>query len=109
MASTAKGLAQGQLAASSGALFTATARTTITAMTLHNASAADRTFGLWVVRSGGSANDTAEVDANKSILIDESKSADTIIGHTLEVGDAIHGIASAATSVSYLISGLVHS
>ncbi len=109
MPSIAKRLATAQLAIASAALYTATARTTITAFTLHNASASDRTFGLWLVPSSASATDANELYATASILVDETKIADGMIGQTLEIGDAIHGIASAATSVTYSISGVVHS
>jgi hypothetical protein len=109
MPSRANRLATAQLAAAAAALYTATARVTITAFTVHNASAADRTFGLWLVPSGASATDANELYAATSILVDETKIADGMIGQTLEIGDAIHGIASAATSVTYSISGLVHS
>jgi hypothetical protein len=109
MASQARRLATAQLASSSAALYTATARVTITAFTVHNASAADRTYGLWIVPSGSTAVDATEAYANASILVDQTQIADGIIGQTLEIGDAIHGIASAATSVTYFISGMVHS
>lgn len=109
MASQARRLETAQLAIASAALYTATARVTITAFTLHNASAADRTYGLWLVPSGSTAVDATEAYANESILIDQTKIADGMIGQTLEIGDAVHGIASAATSVTYFISGMVHS
>jgi hypothetical protein len=109
MASRANRLATAQLAIATAELYAATARTTITAFTLHNASGASRTYGLWLVPSGASATDANELYAAKSILVDETQIADGMIGQTLEIGDAIHGIASAATSVTYSISGLVHS
>jgi hypothetical protein len=109
MPSTARRLAIGQLPSSAGAIYTATARVTITALTIHNPSAADRTYGLWLVPSAGSATDANEVYAAASVLVDETKIADGMIGQTLDIGDAIHGIASAATSVTYIISGMVHS
>lgn len=109
MASLAKRLATAQLANAAAALYTATARVTITAFTLHNASAADRTFGLWLVPASASATDANELYASASILVDETKIADGMIGQTLEIGDSVHGVCSAATSVTYSISGLVHS
>lgn len=109
MASNARRLATSQLAIASAALYTAAARVTITAFTLHNTSASDRTYGLWLVPSGASATDANELHSAVSILVDETKIADGLIGQTLEIGDAVHGIASAATSVTYSISGLVHS
>jgi hypothetical protein len=109
MATVARNLAHGQLPAASAALYTASvARVTITAFLLHNASAADRTWSLWRVPSGASATDANEVYANQPILIDKTEGADYLLGQTLEVGDAIHGVASAASSVTYSISGLVH-
>lgn len=109
MPSSPQRLANGQLGTSSGALYTADAKVTITAATMNNPTGSNRTFGLWIVPASSSASDSNSAQTDESILAKQNKSADALIGQVLYSGDAIHGIANGANAVTYIISGMVHS
>ncbi len=108
MASTLKRLATGQLPNASAALYTSSTsnvRAQIVAFTLTNPTAGALTFSVWIVPSGSTAVDATVVYDGASIAAGEALILDKMIGHALNSGDAIHGVASSATSLTYHISG----
>ena len=108
MASTAKRLATGQLPNASAALYTASTsniRAQVIAATLSNPTAGALTFSIWLVPSGSSATDATVIYDGASLAAGEVVVLDKLIGHVLNSGDAIHGVASSATSLTYHISG----
>jgi len=102
MTLTAKQLADGQLAASAAALYTAPASTTtyIKTITLDNTGAGANTCQLWLTPSGGTARRLAYVtlQANESFTMGSSLALDT--------GDAISGAATNANEVDYTVHGV---
>lgn len=108
MASSAKRLASGQLPSSSAALYaasTSNVRAQVIAATLTNTTAGALTFSLWLVPSSGSATDANVIYDGASIAAGDALVLDKLIGHVLNSGDGIHGVASSATSLTYHISG----
>lgn len=82
--------------------YTATTRTIIDKCSSYGVAVADLTIKL--VPSGGAAA-TANIVEKKTHALAESHSWPGIVGHTLEVGDFISVLASAAASVNLRISG----
>jgi hypothetical protein len=106
MASTPKRLATGQLPSSSAALFTSTnIRTQIIAATLSNPTAGALTYSFWIVPASSSATDATIVHDAVSLAAGTSVILSELIGHVLNAGDAVHGLASSATSLTYHFSG----
>lgn len=106
MARTAKNLAQGQLAAASAAIFTATTTTIITGLTLTNSDDSSAfTANLYFVENGASVSDAKLFLNDKSLAAKETLDLATL--PILDAGDAIHGDASSASEINYLISGVV--
>lgn len=95
----------GQPSNSAAAIITASKPETIAAATVSNPTGGAVTLTLWIVPSGGSASDA-------NILYDEHSVATTtepvglsgLVGQTLNSGDALHAVASAATSLTLHIS-----
>lgn len=108
MATTPTRIATGQLPAASAALYTATnVRAQIVAASITNPSAGARLYTFWIVPSAASATDANIVYDAESIGIQEGLTLDRLIGHMLNPGDSIHGLADAATSVTYHLSASV--
>jgi|DEB0MinimDraft_6_1074348.scaffolds.fasta_scaffold03761_5 hypothetical protein len=108
MARTAKNLAQGQLAASTGAIYTAPAGTTVivTGITLTNSDDASAfTANLYFVENGSAAADAKLFLNDKSLAAKETVDLATL--PILDAGDAIHGDASSASKINYLLSGVL--
>lgn len=106
MASTPLRLATGQLPSSSAALYTSTnLKTQVIAATLINPTAGALTYSIWLVPSAGSATDATVVYDTVSIAAGETVALTDLVGHMLNSGDAIHGVASSATSLTYHLSG----
>jgi len=96
-------LADGQLAAAAGDLYTASGDEYITTIILTNASAASRTVNVYV-QDAGSGVDRRIIP--KDMVMSEG---DTLFMTELKIslnnGDKIRGDADAATSVDYVIWG----
>jgi len=108
MARTAKNLAQGQLAASTAAIYTAPASTTviITGLTLTNSDDATAyAANLYFVENGSAASDAKLFLNDKSVAAKETVDLATL--PILDAGDAIHGDAASASKINYLLSGVL--
>jgi len=100
MAITAKQLADGQLPAAQGDLYTSTGVITyIVSIVLHNTNTTTENCTLWVLPSGGTARVIAyvELGADETFYFNERR--------TLDSGDKIQGDATNATQVDYSIDG----
>lgn len=110
-------LYRGQLAASSGTLYTAPAAFTVAnpvglnpkaeiqEIWICNTDSSARTFTLYTIENGGSAADNRAIYKNKSIAANETIriSEGKLI---LEAGDTIRGLADSANLVTVTISGV---
>jgi len=109
MATTGKRLVGGaQLTTSATTYYTAppSTKARIDAMTLTNTSAAAVTVTLHLVPAGGTAGDGNIILKAKSIGAGESYPVREALGHWLEPGGTIQALASAATSVTLVASGV---
>lgn len=109
MAITGKRMVAGsQLTASAATYYTvgASTRAQIQAMTITNRNASSRTVTIHLVPSGGTADDTNIILAAKSLAQNESYKVIEAIGQWLEAGGTIQALASAATSVNLVASGI---
>lgn len=101
---TIKSLADGQLAAAKGTLYTcpASTQTIIKTITLVNTDTSARDVNLYVKPSGGTSRRVIPKDMEIGIaymmVYDDEL--------TLEAGDLIEGDAAAATVVDYVINGV---
>ncbi len=107
MAVTPKGLiASQQLTGSNATYYTATnVRTIIDKMTLCNTTAGAITATIDLVDSGGSAGATERIISARSIAAGETYTCPEAVGHILNPGDTIQGLASSATSITIRASG----
>ena len=107
MAIAIKSLADGQLAAAIGDLYTvpASTQTIIKTISLVNTDTVTRTVNLYVTPSGGTARRI--IPKNMSLASGYLLEYDQEI--TLEAADKIRGDASAATVVDFVISGVEES
>lgn len=112
--SYAKNGGRGQLAGTTGTLYTAPSVTTPTGATqgalldhiiLCNTDASDRTATIYIVESGGSAA------ANRAVLSAATvKAGQTIViefgpnGCPLDSGETVQGLASSASKITYRLS-----
>lgn len=101
MPTTPQILANGQLPSSKGTLFTATASTIVRLMTAVHVSGATQTIVFYVKKAAGVSRvvSRAEIAANEFAVDDEI--------YTLETGDQIEGQSTNATSVDYVLTGVV--
>lgn len=109
MAITGKRMVAGsQITAAATTFYTvgASTRAQIQAMTITNRNAAARTVTIHLVPSGGTATDSNIILAAKSLNQDESYKVIEAIGQWLEAGGTIQALASAATSVNLVASGI---
>jgi len=97
-----KQLADGQLADSTGDLYTAVSATIISTMTFVNTHTSAITMNVYILPSGGTARRIIPKDMNLGIgylaTLDEEINLDT--------GDKIQGDASVADKVDYTIGGI---
>lgn len=107
MAITPKKLiASQQLTASNATYYTATnVRTIIDKFTLTNTSAGAVTATIDIVDSGGTAGATERLISARSIAAGETYTCPEMVGHIMNSGDTIQGLASAATSLTIRASG----
>lgn len=107
MAVTVKNLiARKQAESSQTTQYTATnCKTIIDKFTVTNTSAANVTFSVNLVASGGSASDSNLVLKTKSIAPSETYTCPELVGQTLEASGFISTLAGAATSLTISASG----
>ncbi len=108
MATTPKRLVSGsQLTTSVATYYTAPAATKarIAAFTATNTSAGAVTITVHLVASAGSASDANVVADAIPLAAGETKAITGAIGHVMEAGGTIQALASAATSISIVVSG----
>jgi len=109
MATKGRRLVEGaQLTTSPATYYTAPVgtKTRIDAMTLTNTSAAAVTVTLHLAPAGGTAGDGNVILKAKSIEPGGSYSVREALGHWLEAGGTIQALASAATAVTLVASGV---
>lgn len=103
-------LYRGQPGASSAAAYTSTnIKTTLTAATVTNPTAGAVTLDVWLVPSGGSANDASKVYNGLSVAAGDHVGLPLLVAQTLDEGEAVHMSASSATSLTVHLSGDKHS
>lgn len=102
MANTPKLLAEGQLLASKGTLYTvpASTRTIIRTITLAHVAGGTQTINLYVKKSGGTSR-----RVSRAVIDTDEFAHEEDIG-TLEPGDEIEGDSTNATSTDYTIHGV---
>lgn len=100
MSTTPQILAEGQLAAAKGTLFTATGQTIVRLIMVSHVAGGTQSVVLYLKKSAS----TSRVLARATLLTNEFGEEDQII--TLDVGDLIEGETTDATSVDYLIMGV---
>lgn len=111
MAITPKRLVSGsQVAATATTYYTATnVKARIDAMTITNTTAGAITVTLHLVPSGGTADATNKILDVKSIAGNASYRVIEAIGHWIEASGTIQALASSATSVTLVASGVEYS
>ena len=77
--------------------------------TLANTSGSAVTVAVSIVKSGGTAGNANRVLPSYSLAAGDSMSLPELVGVFLGPGDFISALASAATSVSFVASGVVFS
>ena len=107
MGSAIKSLADGQLAATKGTIYTtpAATQTIVKRITLVNTDTVARAVNLYFKASGGTSRRITPKDyslAVGALLVMEDEV-------TLEAADIIEGDAAAATVVDYVVSGIENS
>jgi hypothetical protein len=107
MAVTPKGLiASQQLSGTNATYYTATGvRTIIDKMTLTNTTAGAITATIDLVDSGGSAGASERIISARSIAAGETYNCPEAVGHILNPGDTIQGLAGSAASITIRASG----
>jgi hypothetical protein len=107
MAVTPKTLVESQqLTNSNATYYTATnVRTIIDKMTLCNTTGGAVTATIDLVDSGGSAGVTERIISARSLAAGETYTCPEAVGHVLDSGDTIQGLASANTSITIRVSG----
>lgn len=85
---------------------TSLVKVAIAAATIHNYGTTPETFTIYIVPSGGSANDLSEaISPFRSIAVDETIDLFELIGRPILVGGSIQAKASTATKLSLSVSG----
>lgn len=107
MAVTPKAIvASQQLTNANATYYTATnVRTIIDKMTIVNTTGGAVTATIDLVDSGGSAGVTERIISARSISAGETYTCPEAVGHVLNNGDSIQGLASANTSLTFRVSG----
>lgn len=108
MATTLKSLYSGQLAATAATLYTCptATRCRVLAATACNDTTTTTTATLYVVQSGDTAGVTNLVVNAAGLASQEALTLDELVGHILEPGDFISGLAGDADQVTLTISGV---
>ncbi len=97
-----------QLTAAVATYFTAKtkAKAILGAVSLTNTSAADKSVTIYVVKSGGAADDSQTVLKDVTVTAGKTRACPEFAGRVLESGDTLQAVASAAGSVTLMVSGL---
>ena len=99
-------IASQQLTGSNATYYTATnCYAIIDACTLVNTTAGAITVTLDIVDTSGSAGATERIISARSIAAGESYRCPEMVGHILNPGDTIQGLASSAASITIRCSG----
>jgi hypothetical protein len=99
-------VASQQLTNSNATYYTATnTRAIIDKMTLCNTTGGPITATIDLVDSGGSAGVTERIISARSLAAGETYTCPEAVGHILNAGDTIQGLASANTSITIRVSG----
>lgn len=108
MAITPKRLAGGTLTNATATYYTAPtgAKSRIDAFAICNYSGAPQTFSLYLVPSGGSADNTNIVIQNRSVAAGAAGRILEAIGQWLEAGGTIQMVASAGSALTITASGI---
>jgi len=95
-----------QMQASQTTQYTATAvKAIIDKATVTNTDSVNRTFSVNLVNSGGSAGNSNLIIDDKTVVPGEAYLCPELVGQTLEPGQFISTIASAATALTLRVSG----
>jgi len=95
-----------QLTNANATYYTATnIRTLIDKVTLCNTTAGAVTATIDIVDSGGAAGVTERVISARSIAAGETYTCPEMVGHILNPGDSIQGLAGATASITIRASG----
>jgi hypothetical protein len=101
-----KALYVGQPGTSAAAIYTSSSITTsVFQASVCNPGGTARTFDLWSVPNGGTAADGNALYKEKSIAAGETVALSAIINLTLDSGESLQALASAANSLTFRISG----
>lgn len=95
-----------QLATAASPLFTATAPTRIDKLTVTNTDSTARTVSFYWVVAGGAFGTSNLVVTARPVQVGESWDVQPFMGHVLDAGDQIFGMASAAAVVNVFGSGI---
>lgn len=108
MATTPKRLCSVELTTSAAAQYTAGTgvSTQIHACTITNNDSSARTVSVWLVPSGGSADDTNIIVKDRALNVGQSYVVREALNHWLAAGGAIHASASANSAVTLVASGV---
>jgi len=108
MATVGKPLIAGsQVAASATTYYTATnVRTRVDKMTACNTTAGAITLTVYRITVGGSASAANTIISARSIAPGETYTCPEAVGHWLAPGDFIQALASSATSITLMASGV---
>ena len=99
-------IASQQLTNANATYYTATnIRTIIDKFTLTNTTAGAVTVTIDLVDSGGTAGASERMISARSIAAGETYICPEVVGHILNAGDSIQGLASANTSITIRASG----
>ena len=95
-----------QLATGATTQYTSTlARTIIDKATVTNTDTVNRSFSVNLVNTGGSASSANLVIDSRTVAPDETYLCPELVGHVLNPGDFISTTASAATALTFRVSG----
>ena len=102
-------LYSGQLGVAASTLYTCptNTRVRVVAATAVNDTTSAETFTLYRVPSGGTAGASNLIINAQSLGSQESYTCPEIIGHILEAGDTIQGLAGTANQITVHISGIL--
>lgn len=96
-----------QIAGSNTTYYTATnVRARIDKCTATNTTAGAVTFNLYLVPSGGSAGVTNQIIDTQSVAAHSDYTCPEVVGHWIEKGGFLSAGASAATSITLVVSGI---
>lgn len=96
-----------QLPSAAAAIYTSTnVKTILKKATLCNTTGVNRTVTIYIVPAGGSAGATNTVLQAIPVLAGATVEVYDIEGHVLNAGDALWGLADAASAVTFHLSGM---